>query len=187
MVADRTIQLKLAQSQLEEAQAAQARAHVAASLDSLAANLKLAEARLERTIIRAPIDGQILKVIMHPGETASHDPILKMGDTRTMFATAEVYETDVQRLRPGMRAKIVSRAFSQTLTGRVERIGALVYKNDVLKTDPTADADRRIIEVRIRLDKSDIAARYNHHQVDVAIQLDSLPAMAQIPTTAPIN
>jgi HlyD family secretion protein len=41
----------------------------------------------------------------------------------------------------------------------------------VLDLDPTADADARVIEVRIRLDESRVAAGYNHHQVDVLIEV----------------
>ena len=88
-----------------------------------------------------------------------------------MFAVAEVYETDVNLVEVGQTASISSGAFPELLTGRVERIGKLVYRNDVLAIDPTADSDSRIFEVRIRLDDSGVAARFSNHQVDIEIQL----------------
>jgi HlyD family secretion protein len=93
-----------------------------------------------------------------------------MGDTEAMAAVAEVYETDVQFVRPDNRATVTSGAFPERITGRVERIGALIHKSDVLGIDPTAAADARIVEVRIRLDSSATASHYNRHQVHVAIE-----------------
>ena len=73
-------------------------------------------------------------------------------------------------VRPDNRATVTSGAFPDRITGRVERIGALIHKSDVLGIDPTAAADARIVEVRIRLDSSTTASHYNRHQVHVAIE-----------------
>jgi HlyD family secretion protein len=109
---DRTIQLETAHQELRSAKASLARAQLSTRVDSLSNGLRLAEARLERTVIRAPISGEVLKVLTRPGERVSEEPILMMVDTRSMFATAEVYETDVQRVRPGQTAQIRSAAQS---------------------------------------------------------------------------
>jgi HlyD family secretion protein len=72
----------------------------------------------------------------------------------------------------GQPATVKSKAFpDQILHGQVERISQLVQKNDVLGIDPTADADARVIQVRVRLKDSDsaLAARFNNLQVDVFI------------------
>jgi len=68
----------------------------------------LAEARLRRTIIRAPRAGRILRILTYPGEAIS-DGILQMGDTRQMYVVAEVYETDVGLVKLGQPATITSR------------------------------------------------------------------------------
>jgi HlyD family secretion protein len=171
---DQEIKLLMGQADLKSAEAGLVRAELMAQVDSLASALTMADARLERAVIRAPISGQIIKVLSRAGETLGREPILKMGDTAAMYAIAEVYETDVRFVSPGQKATVTSRAFpDQTLTGKVERVGCLVYKNDVLDLDPSKDADSRVIEVRIRLDDSQLAAKYNYLQVDVSISRDS--------------
>jgi HlyD family secretion protein len=46
-----------------------------------------------------------------------------------------------------------------------------IYKNDILDVDPAADADARVVEVRIRLDEPDEVAGLSNLQVDVEIRL----------------
>ena len=87
-----------------------------------------------------------------------------------MYAVAEVYETDVRRVRVGQPATVRSPALAEELRGRVERVGSMVFKNDVLGIDPTADKDSRVVEVRVRLDDSGLARDLIHLQVEVEIQ-----------------
>jgi HlyD family secretion protein len=51
--------------------------------------------------------------------------------------------------------------FSGTPAGRVSRISPQVRQRQVLSTDPTGDADARIVEVRVALDPAD-AQRVRH-------------------------
>ena len=169
--ADRENRLSMGRAKVRMAEAGLSRQQVATQVESLAQGLKLAEARLERTIIKAPFTGEVLEILARKGESVESRAILKMGSTDSMFATAEVYETDVARVSPGQRATVSSRAFPEILTGTVERVGTLITRNDVLDLDPTADADARVIEVRIRLEEGRVAAGYNHHQVDVLIEV----------------
>ena len=173
---DREVKMALGRAELKSAEAALARARLATQVDSLAAAVKLAEARLERTVIRAPLAGEVIKVLAKAGEGVGPGPVLQMGDTGTMYAVAEVYETDVRLVRPGQKARVVSRAFpGREIVGKVERVSTLVHRNDVLKLDPTADADARVVEVRVRLDDGRLARRYNYLQVDVHIQVGGQP------------
>jgi HlyD family secretion protein len=168
---DQAIKGPLARAEVKSAEAGSLRAQLAAQVDSLAAALKAADARLDRAVISAPIDGQVLKIFTHVGEAAGREPLLKMGNTHAMYAVAEVYETDAQYVKKGQRAAVTSKAFPDKLAGVVERVAILVHKNDVLGIDPAADADTRTVEVRIRLDESSVAARYNQLQVDVEIDV----------------
>ena len=135
------------------------------------AQLAVAEARFERSTVRAPLDGTVLRIFKWPGETTGDGPMLRLGDTSRMYAVAEVYETDVRHVRPGQTARITSPALPAELTGTVERVGLLVHKNDVLGIDPTAETDARVVEVRILLETADVAARFIHLQVDVEIDV----------------
>ena len=167
--------LRNAQAQVQAAEAALRRAQAQVQLQSLARNLELAEARLERTLIRAPRAGQVLKIHTRPGEViAANQGILELGNTDQMMVVAEVYETDILRVRPGQRATISNRVLPETLQGRVERVGLQIGKKDVLNTDPAADVDARVVEVYIRLDPESSArvAGLTNLQVNVAIDVE---------------
>lgn len=134
------------------------------------ATLERAKADLELSIVRSPIDGRILKVHTKEGERVGEKGIAELGDTTRMYTIAEVYETDVARVRIGQKARITSPALPGVLTGKVERIGLLIGKKDILKTDPVADADARVVEVDIRMDDPESASRLTNLRVDVVIE-----------------
>lgn len=168
--------IRNAQAQVVSAQATTTRAQVASQVDSAAQNLALAEAQLARTIVRSPQAGQVLDVFAYPGEAVSpaDGPILALGDTRQMVVVAEVYETDIGLVEVGQPATITSRngAFAETLTGTVAEIGLQIAKNDVLDDDPAANADARVVEVRVQVDQSEAVAALTNLQVDVAIDIE---------------
>lgn len=165
-----------AQAQVVSAQATSTRSQVASRVDSAAQSLALAEAQLARTIIRAPQSGQVLDVFAYPGESVApgDGPVLALGDTRQMVVVAEVYETDIGLVTLGQPATITSRngAFGDTLTGTVSDIGLQIAKNDVLDDDPAANADARVVEVRVAVDQSEAVAALTNLQVDVAIAIE---------------
>ncbi|MFN4270134.1 MAG: ABC exporter membrane fusion protein [Thermosynechococcus sp.] len=166
---ERRTELATANAQLDAAQANLGRVQTQVQLLSAEQNLRLAEARLERTIIRAPRNGRVLRIHTKAGETINERGILELGNTDQMYAVAEVYETDVLRVRVGQPAEIRSSALSAPLTGRVAQVGLVVAKNDVTDTDPAAKTDARVVEVKIRLDNSEPVAGLTNMQVEVAI------------------
>jgi len=169
--------MRNAEAQVASARATTTRSQVASKVDSAAQSLALAEAQLARTIIRAPRAGQVLDIFAYPGESvsASEGPILALGDTRQMVVVAEVYETDIGLVQLGQPVSISSRngAFSETLTGTVSEIGLEIAKNDVLDDDPAANADARVVEVRVKVDQGEAVAALTNLQVDVAIDIES--------------
>jgi HlyD family secretion protein len=108
-------------------------------------------ADLELAYIRAPQAGQVLKVHTWAGEVVGTEGIVEIGRTGQMFVVAQVYESDIKRVRPGQTATISSDAFEGRLQGQVADVGLQIFKQDVLDTDPTAAADARVVEVKIRL------------------------------------
>jgi len=165
------INLLMARAQVRTARASAARAQITIGIASLTRNLELAQTRLDRTVLRAPIPGTILQIHTRPGEAISPQPILTMGDTRQMYAVAEVYETDIGLVRVGQQARITSQALPEVLTGKVVHIGNIVWKNDIFDVDPAADTDARVVEVKIALDQSAPAARLINLQVNVHVDL----------------
>ena len=189
-----------AQKQLQEAQAARDRTQnsrqqqlneARATLDRIAevrpvdvqvaqadvrqalAAVEQAKANLEQASVRSPQDGQILKIYTRPGELISNDGIAEIGRTQQMFAIAEVYQSDIKNIRPGQTAQVSSDSIDSELIGTVEQVGYKVLRQDIVNSDPSANIDGRIVEVKIRLDadSSSKAARLTNQQVKVVIKL----------------
>jgi HlyD family secretion protein len=129
-----------------------------AELARAQAAMRQAKAELALAYVRAPIAGKILKIKTRAGEVpASGAGIVEMGQTGQMVAVAEIYESDISRVRVGQTATIASEsgAFNRSVNGKVTSIGLQIGKKDVLSTDPAADADSRTVEVKIAIDPAD--------------------------------
>jgi HlyD family secretion protein len=150
-----------------------------ASLQVAVANLQQAKANFETATVRSPIAGRILKVhaketeqvssLVTSGGSQSCSGIAEVGRTDQMYAVAEVYESDVAKIRAGQKATITSPAFPGELAGTVAQVGLKVGKKDVLNTDPAADTDARVVEVKVRLTDSKPVEGLTNLQVQVAI------------------
>lgn len=124
-----------------------------AQVDSAIAEVKQAQADLALALVKAPISGEIIKIHARPGEAIKADGIAEMGRTEQMIVIAEVPEEDIGRVRLGQRAAISSenQAFAGEIHGTVIEIGRKIGKQDVLNSDPAADVDARVVEVKIGL------------------------------------
>jgi HlyD family secretion protein len=150
--------------------ARRAEASVAESqVASAATVLTLRRAELERAYVRAPFAGRVLDLKAKPGELVAADGILDLGRVGEMYAIAEVYETDIRRVRVNQRARVKSDALAQPIVGTVTLIRPHVHKMDEIGTDPAARKDARIIEVEIRLDDPAAVANLTNLQVEVEI------------------
>ncbi|MBW4620039.1 MAG: HlyD family efflux transporter periplasmic adaptor subunit [Cyanosarcina radialis HA8281-LM2] len=129
-----------------------------AKVQSAIASLKKAQANLnEQAYVRSPVNGQVLKIHAKSGENIGSDGIVELGQTDRMMVTAEVYESDISKVKVGQKATIVSdsNAFEGEIQGTVSQVGLQIGKKDALSTDPAADVDARVVEVKIRLDPAD--------------------------------
>ncbi len=145
-----------------------------AERDIVAANLTRAEAELERSHVRSPIHGRVLDVWARSGEKVGEEGIVEVADTREMVVVAEVYETDITKVKAGMRASVRSPALpGGEIFGVVSRVGLKISRKDVLDSDPVADANSRVVEVEISLDSSRAAATLTNLRVEVAIDIGS--------------
>jgi len=169
MEADFDCSLDAARAALDEARTVMEQSLAAIPVRSLERKLVLGDERVRLTIIRAPIAGRVLKIHAHVGERLGNRPLMQLGDTSEMHAVAEVYETDIMRVGVGQRASVSSASLGRPIAGSVVRVGSIIYKNDVLNVDPAADADARVVEVRIKLDEPERVADLTNLQVDVLI------------------
>lgn len=134
------------------------------------ASLRGARAERDRAYVDSPIDGQVIWVHAREGERVGPEGIVELGRTGEMYAIAEIYETDIVRVKLGQRATVSSPGMPEVLTGTVERIDLAVGKMDTLGTDPAARKDARVVEVEIRLDDSRVARGLTNLQVEIEIE-----------------
>ena len=108
--------------------------------------------------LRSPIDGFILAVNTRVGERPKNEGILDIGSSQNMEALIEVYESDINRVFISQNVELSSEngGFKKILKGEVIRISPQVKQRKVLSTDPTGDADARIIEVLVKLNDESI-------------------------------
>lgn len=140
-----------------------------AGVDVARASLDKARIEVERSVIRAPFSGRVLEIGTRPGELVGIDGVLELANVRRMYAIAEIYETDVRRVRPKQKATVTSPALEGPLTGVVEVVRLKVRKQDTTGTDPAARKDARIVEVEVLLDNPETVASLTNLQVEVLI------------------
>ncbi|MBD2693573.1 HlyD family efflux transporter periplasmic adaptor subunit [Anabaena catenula] len=124
-----------------------------AQITNAIALIKKAQAELQLSYVKAPSPGEILKIHTKSGEVMSSNGIAEIGQTDQMFVVAEVPEDSIGKVRVGQLATITSDngAFNGQLTGTITEIGRQIGKKDVLNTDPAADVDARVVEVKIAI------------------------------------
>ncbi len=144
--------------------------------ESLKAGLNLAETKSKDGELVAPTAGRIVRIMGKPGDTVTTMPLIQIADTKTMTVIAEVYETDVGRVRGWLKngpvkVEATARALGDTggkplvLTGEVnkaEKIAPLIAKNVLTPLGPREDADRRVVEVEVELDRAATEAAQNY-------------------------
>ena len=141
-----------------------------AQYEAAAAGADHAKAELEQAFIRAPADGLVVRINAHPGETIGPDGAVEFAETNPLYVIAEVDESDASRVKIGEQASITGAALPGKLTGTVEYVGTKVGRNGVVTTDPAAASDSRVVEDKIRLDKSDDAVHFLQAKVTVVLQ-----------------
>ena len=122
------------------------------------AERKAIQIDLYNSQLRSPINGYILTINTRVGERSNSDGILEIGANHKMEAIIEVYESDIDRVFINQSVELTSEngGFEEKLSGLVVRINPQVKQRKVLSTDPTGDADARIIEVLVKLNQESI-------------------------------
>jgi len=130
------------------------------------------QADLDRTIVRAPIAGEILQCKVRAGEYAQAgqlpQPLILMGATNQLNVRADVDEQDAWRVKTGAQAAASVRGDSSHRYGlRFVRFEPYVIPKKNLTGDSTERVDTRVLQVIFALDKS--AGVYAGQQMDVFI------------------
>lgn len=135
---------------------AQAPTRPEAALIAGRAELSLAEAALDRTRIRAPSDGTILRMNARLGETVTpspESPLVVMGDVSSLRVRAEFEERDIGKIKVGQAAVIRSDAFpGQSFEGKVSSLAQSLGPSQLGQRGPRRPTDVDVLEVLINLD-----------------------------------
>src|SRR5271165_681745 len=132
------------------------RAKAEANISLARAQLAEAEAMLEKTFIRSPLDGIVLRKYAKPGEVLSErldTPIGTVGDASFLRVRVDVDETDIGKLRVGQRAYVTADAFGdRKFWGHVVKIGEALGRKNVRTDEPAERVDTKILETLVQLD-----------------------------------
>ena len=134
------------------------RARLAAAVEYARARLAEASAQYDKTVIRSPIAGTVVRRHKQQGESVSLDSpgaslVATVADVRVLRVRVDVDERDVARLRLGQPAFVTADAYgTQRFSGRVVRIGEVLGRKNVRTDEPTERVDTKVLETLVELD-----------------------------------
>jgi HlyD family secretion protein len=152
-----------------------------ADLELAKAQLAQSQVSLDLLTVRAPRDGEILKVDLRAGEYASvpptdlNNPSLLLGETRFLQLRADVDEDSASRVRAGAPAVAFIKGMkTDPIPLRFVRIEPYVTTKKSLTGDSTERVDTRVLQVIYQFDQSKIPV-YVGQQMDVFIDGSGAP------------
>lgn len=158
----------------EDVRAAEAR------LAAAHAERQRAEALFEKSQVRSPVDGIVLKRDLREGETVvalSPLPLARIGDTRQLHVRADIDELDIDRIRVGQSAEIRSDAFGdRRFAGKVIHVSQRMGRRNLSSGDPAEKQDAKILEALILLD--------GHPALPVGLRVDVFIDTGKVTTGA---
>jgi RND family efflux transporter MFP subunit len=127
-----------------------------AAVDMAAQKLAEAKYELAQRSLRAPLDAQVVSVTAQPGASVSpaSGPLFTLLPNKPRIVRAELNESFVSAVRPGMHAEVVANddAENGRWSAHVLRIGQ-VYGPATLENDPQIRANARTVECVLAFDQ----------------------------------
>ena len=143
-----------------------------ARADSARAALAAEEARLGRSVLRAPVSGVVLDTTAETGEVlAAGAPAVILGETRRPYLDVFVAQQDVAGVRVGAPASVRTDATREGFRGMVSDVARATEFTPRYLFSPR---ERRNLVVRVRIDVEDPAEQLHA----------GVPAFARIDRTA---
>lgn len=117
------------------------------------ASLDHVRKRLDKTLVRSPIDGTVIERYLDEGEGVTPEiPILAIADLSETWINAEIDETDIGRVQVGDAARVTSDAYpGQTFHGAIREIASYAGVRKVRPRNPAANLGLKVIQVKIQL------------------------------------
>ena len=119
-----------------------------ARVDAAAASLRMAQASLENTYIRAPFSGTVLRKEAEVGEVVApsvgggltRGAVVTMADLATLEVEVDVNEAYIARIQSDQQARITLDAYPDT-----------AFRGAVRQIIPTADRQRATVQVKVAI------------------------------------
>jgi HlyD family secretion protein len=119
------------------------------------ARVRTAQANLDKTIIRAPITGVVLRKRLKDGESVSPENptgIVTVADVSALRVRVDLDETDVAKVRENQTAFVTANAYGERkFYGKVVRVGKILGRKNFRTDRPTEKVDTKILEILIEL------------------------------------
>jgi HlyD family secretion protein len=158
-----------------------------AKLEQAKATLDQARVDLDKTVVKAPVDGAILKVNLRLGEYAQagvlSEPLMTMGSVDPLHVRVDIDETETWRVHPSGAARARLRgnpAISAPLS--FVRFEPYVLPKRSLTGDTTERVDTRVLQAIYEFAPSTFPA-FVGQQVDVFIAAPTREAATRRPTS----
>jgi len=138
---------------------------LARQADEIRAQIKRQEVDIADRVIASPADGKVVMTFVRKGEHVSAGQRIAMfHDPQKIWVEANVKETDVGALKPGMQADIRVDAYpGKVFRGEIFRIGQVATNKFALLQDPNPSGNftkiTQRLPVRIALTDKDAALR----------------------------
>jgi HlyD family secretion protein len=165
------------------AEAARARLEAArAQVAAAAAQVKSMETQIERSTVRAPIDGEVLQVKIHVGEYApagvTASPLMMLGRLKPLNVRVDVDEHEAWRVGPGAKATATVRGNANLKTPvSFVRFEPFVLPKKSLTGDSTERVDTRVLQVIYRVENEALPL-FVGQQMDVFIEAPPVQTVA---------
>jgi multidrug resistance efflux pump len=185
-IRQRQLALEVARQQLTQAKADDSLLKAGAwGPDKAIARAAVAQARaqveqtrteLERVVVRAPVDGDVLQVNVRLGEYVGAPPnqaLVMIGNVHKLHVRVDVDEHDIPRFRPGAPAKATVRGHTSVeFPLKFVRVEPYVVPKKSLTGDNTERVDTRVLQVIYSVETKQIPL-YVGQQMDVFIEADN--------------
>jgi len=133
-----------------------------------------AKRELATAEVRSPLDGNLIRIYSWPGMKETDQGLALVGRTDRMQVWAQVFQSDVPRLRIGQRAtvKAESGGFSGTLQAELSSIIGVVSARDLFATNANNDVNARVVLVKLNLAPADRARVARLSGLNVTVRFD---------------
>jgi HlyD family secretion protein len=144
-----------------------------ARLAEAEANIKVLQTSINRSKIKSPIDANILRINVRPGEFAQagalNTPLMIIGDIDTMHVRVEIDETEANKVESNAAAKGFLRGTTTPITLQFVRKEPFVMPKKSFTGDGNERVDTRVMEVIYSFDNTQIGSSVGQ-QMDVYIE-----------------